>query len=770
MRIAPIIIYGAFLMTSAIFPCLTDAAPESGEFIFAENGHSCCTIVVNHGSYPSAEAASRASDKVNWFDSDLTDDTICTESFAAVELHRYLCAIAGLDPNDRTAFPIASDRADVTGNIIIVGSEISNSRTGAFKRELDFQRGPVPVPGPEGFRIKTVKADGGYTLLIAGFDRVGTLYGVYDFLNLLGVRWFEPGLIGEVIPHMPVLTIPPLDRTDAPKFTVRGFWAEFFVSEHTHVVPQGTKGTIDFFDWAARNRMNLWSAGEQGVPAGEMKKRGIRLNAGGHTFHTLLDPHAPYPYRHTGFSGGTDKPSDPYPVSDDYMGDSNKDGILSYSEAHPEWYGLGPDGKRHFPVDPFGYNFCTSNENLMREFLKNLVEKLNRGEWKYADTVDWWPADANNWCRCPECARLGSPTDRNILMAHRIREEMKRARADGRLGRDIRVNFLFYTASGVIDPPTRPLPEGFDYDSALATFFPIVRCYVHAFDDPSCMEYNRPYFNHLKAWRENPYYKGMFMIGEYYNISGYRDLPILFTRTMAHDIRYYYESGARAMHYMHVPMANWGPRALTNALYARLLWNPAVDESEVMQDYFLKRYDKEAAAAREFYESLERAMINVPVYKYRLNRDLHDFAAGRIKDIFTQRHLHLEEYHPTTDDGPDMEETIRELDRAEGFMKKLLARPTESRIRACILEDEGLFRFGAATIRLYYRLARTTLFPLKSPDWTREMREAVLQAEYLDAHPVGFASHHGGTMGMMRNALDASGVRDVYEKWRAMMR
>jgi hypothetical protein len=117
-----------------------------------------------------------------------------------------------------------------------------------------------------------------------------------------------------------------------------------------------------------------------------------------------------------------------------------------------------------------------------------------------------------------------------------------------------------------------------------------------------------------------------------------------------------------------------------------------------------------------------------------------------------------------------MEETIRELDRAEGLMEKLLARPAESKIRARILEDEGLFRYGAATIRLYYRLARTTLFPLKSPDWTREMREAVLQAEYLDAHPVGFASHHGGTMGMMRNALDASGVRDVYEKWRAMMR
>jgi hypothetical protein len=487
------------LFTALCFPFLTSAlaAPVSRSanspgFPLVAGGKSACSIVVNFGPYRSAKEASDSSAAVNWFDADFTDDTVCTESFAAVELRHYLCAVTGLDENDPASFPIRSDREAVRGNVILVGNEASNRLVAPYAAELGFVREGTPAPGPEGFRLKAVKTADGFALLLTGYDRVGTLYAVYDFLDRCGVRWFSPGLAGEAVPDNPALRVPALDVTDAPKFTLRGFWAEFFTSEHTHVIPQGKKGNIDFFDWMARNRMNLWSAGETAVPPGEMKKRGLRLNAGGHTFYTLLDPDAPYPYNHPKFPGDDSKPADPYPVGSEYRGDLNGDGVLSYSEAHPEWYGLAPDGQRKFPTDHFGYNFCTSNEDMVTEFLKKLVAKLADGEWKYADYLDWWPEDTNKWCVCENCQKLGIPTDRNILMAHRIRQELKKAHAEGRLGRDIIVNFLLYNYAGVIEPPTRPLPEGFDY-SGLATFFPITRCYVHTFDDPACTEYNRQY-------------------------------------------------------------------------------------------------------------------------------------------------------------------------------------------------------------------------------------------------------------------------------------
>jgi hypothetical protein len=752
----------------------------AGEFVLAGGGRSLCTIVVNHGAFASAAEASAASDAVDWFGADSPSAAVCTESFAATELRHYLCAMTGLDPNEPSHFPIRNDRDEVAGNVIIVGNERSNRQCVPYRAELG-----MGSPQPQGFRVKTVRKKDGFALLLAGNDRVGTLYAVYDFLNLCGVRWFSPSLKDEIVPRRSDLSIPPIDRSDAPRFSIRGFWAEFYEPQHDHVVLEGKKGTVDFFNWMARNRMNYWNAGERAVPPGEMLKRGLHLNSFAQPIWTLLQPDLPYPYRHSGFPGGADKPADPYPVSPDFRGDVNGDGILSYSEAHPEWYGMGPDGQRHFPTDPYGYDYCTSNPDMVAEFVKNLVEKL-QSEFKGADYVDWVPQDQRDrWCECDNCKKLGTPTDRNLLMTHYIRQGLKRAQADGKLNRDVKVNFTIYFAANVLDPPTRPLPEDFDYDAILGTFYPIHRCYVHGLDDPACTEFNHPCIGHLARWRESPYYKGKFIIGEFYNVSGLRDLPILLTRVMAQDIRYYDKCGVHAMHYMHVPMANWGPRAVTNSQYSHMLWNPAVNVPDFLDDYFRLRYETAHVHMRAWYASLEQTMLNVPEYvttpaHYNLPpgadpnsgdlaRELRLFADGKTTNIFPFRHLRLAGEYPPPDDGPSMEASVHELERCERLMDQALALTVTERVRACILEDEGLFRYAAATLRLYYFMARSTQHPLRSPEWVREMRGAALQAEYLDSHPVGFAAAYGGTLGMMRNALEATGIRDVYLKWKALM-
>ena len=49
----------------------------------------------------------------------------------------------------------------------------------------------------------------------------GTLYGVYRFLEDLGVRWFLPGPLGTVVPERPDLSMPPLSLTEAPHYILR---------------------------------------------------------------------------------------------------------------------------------------------------------------------------------------------------------------------------------------------------------------------------------------------------------------------------------------------------------------------------------------------------------------------------------------------------------------------------------------------------------------------------------------------------------------------
>jgi hypothetical protein len=265
------------------------------------------------------------------------------------------------------------------------------------------------------------------------------------------------------------------------------------------------------------------------------------------------------------------------------------------------------------------------------------------------------------------------------------------------------------------------------------------------------------------------------MIGEYYNISYFRDLPILFTRTMENDIRFYYSSGARAMHYMHVPMGNWGPRTITNYQFARMLWDPDIDVPAMKKEYFRLRYEDAADAMEGFYSSLETALLNLPEYlatpgeDENLGGQLRAFAEGKGNNLFPYRHLRMSGDHPAPDDGPSIEDSVLELGKTEKLLDEALSEPVSDRARACILEDEALFRYGDATVRLYYHMARAAGYRPRSLEWTAQMKQAAIQAEFLDSHPIAYVAVHGGTKDMVRNALESTGIKDVYLKWRAMM-
>src|SRR5512139_2871754 len=52
-------------------------------------------IAVDFGAYPTAQQAAVDEANVNWNDADPADDTVCTASFAAVELQEYLRRLTG---------------------------------------------------------------------------------------------------------------------------------------------------------------------------------------------------------------------------------------------------------------------------------------------------------------------------------------------------------------------------------------------------------------------------------------------------------------------------------------------------------------------------------------------------------------------------------------------------------------------------------------------------------------------------------------------------
>ncbi len=149
--------------------------------------------------------------------------------YAAGELQTYIEKMSGatldiIRVNDEADAGVA--QIPLTTNLILVGESAFTNKRGLSADSLK----------PDGFRIITKPR----TLIILGKDSpvtepdaspcksckgrlgdAGTLYGVYRLLEHLGVRWFFPGEIGEVVPQMTTVAVHDLSIADAPYFASR---------------------------------------------------------------------------------------------------------------------------------------------------------------------------------------------------------------------------------------------------------------------------------------------------------------------------------------------------------------------------------------------------------------------------------------------------------------------------------------------------------------------------------------------------------------------
>jgi hypothetical protein len=456
----------------------------------------------------------------------------------------------------------------------------------------------------------------------------------------------------------------------------------------------------------ARNRLNFWTIAEPNHAF--LRKLGIRLTAGGHLhFDRFLNPDEEYPFNHPRFQGDEHKPADPYRAdSGEYSGDVNGDNKLTYFEAHPEWYGLVNGRREKFKGD-LGTNICTSDPDAVAELCRKLVDDLARGEWRQINSLNFWPLDAGRWCECPACRSLGTYTDRMLLLTHQVRQAVAKAESSGVINRTVQIIFPIYYET--LPPPSRPLPPDFDYVNCIGTVFPIQRCYVHALDDPDCTEYNVKLWEDFSGWnnQQTSYYRGQFFVGEYYNVSSIRSLPVIYPRIMAHDIPLYHRNGVRHCHYMHVYTNLLGQKRLNNYLFARMLWNPYSDVNATLADYYSRFYGSFSKSMSRLYDRLEYGLSNIKQLKHF--RSL----AGRINSndslLFPLDHLQLKEYHPVKNDGVDLEESVMALQDCRRIMDTILMQPSDGRMRQILAEDDRNLQYAENTVLLYYHMARSIL-------------------------------------------------------------
>ena len=657
------------------------------------------TIVVNKGKFDSVEEAAISEEKVIWSDADLSDDRACTESFAAFELASLLKSCESFSSKD---FLFASaKKLPEKGDVFILGSRSSNPLISSkiLSESTDLKT-------DQSFRICALRNNDRTVTIIEGKDRVGTLYGVYAYLEQLGFRFYGLGEQGMVLPDKLSQLPQKMDIIQNPSFLSRGF------------IGLGNRGDKDIFYWMARNRMNYCN--ETGKDTPFRKKLGMILVRGGHGVQGLfIPPHKEYPYDHQKFTGDENKPEDPYRSSNEYTGDTNGDGKLTYFEARPEWYGL-QNGKRSDKADISpGDNYCTSNMDANRELAKNLVRSLSDGDWKNVDIVDFWMLDNGKWCECENCKNQGNLSDRLMDVAYVVQKEIQKAQQEKRLNREVLLATLAYHET--LPPPERPLPKDFDYNHFMVTFFVIERCYAHTIADPSCTEINKFLLENYQGWTmgSGRNYKGSIQIGEYFNVSSFKSLPIVFPTIMSTDIPWYYHTGTRHMHYMHTPTHLWGTWTLNQYLYARLLWNVETEPDALLREFFSQYYPTTSETTSKFYEHLEIAFSNLKPFKHyagppdKYGRGIYSMRRRLMVDtleIFPMDHLHYESHHPLLNDAPDIVDMINELRLARKEIDMAILKCKDKKEKARLIDDDRRFTYGEAMVYFYYHLVRTALF------------------------------------------------------------
>lgn len=695
-------------------------------------------IIAYKGTFASLDIAANAEKQVNWQNETLEACTVCTESFAAFDLMHVL--------KDKKKLNIQISElgdGDLHGDVLIfVGQTCASEACKAYN--LPF----LTLNQDEEYRICGSVVDGRQIVCIYGGSRSGTLYGAAAYMEYHGIRFISPGAQGTVYnPQLDRSSEREFDITEAPSFDIREC-----CSEHMYDT------RYDLLMWLVHSKLNYVFMHTINNPE-LLHKLCLAMSGGGHTiWYEYMDVNHEYPFKHKLF-GGEGKPEDPYPVSPLYRGDVNGDGILTYGEAHPEWY-AETDGERKLFRDyeylrtidyATGDFICTSNEDAVTEFCRLLVDSLCSGPLKHISRLNFFALDNGNWCTCEKC-RGDSYSYRQLMLAYKLDKAIKKATAEGRITRKILILLSIYHET--LPAPEKPLPEDFDYSTIYGSLAVIERCYTHNIDDAGCVETNKMLYDRLMSWANCQHYQGELGITEYYNVKVFSSMPFLLTERMFHDMPFYHSIGIRRMKYMHMTASNRGVRALNDYVYAKLLWDVSSHEDVIKQEYFTSKYGACADKMAALYEELESACTNCKLIKH------YQYLGGRTRSLVTElnkkqftifdyNHMKFDGRADDYQAGPSLTETVTRFEKCFADFREYI----QDKDYAIFEEDYEQLEYGLYTLKYLYYVTLECLDPNanvkdKISDYAEKLRKIT---KPLDGYDV--------KKNLFENALMASRVK-----------
>lgn len=280
-----------------------------------------------------------------------------TEKFAAEELANYLSKIVGKRINITT-----QQKAQKAIYVGVLPNSLNNE---PFDSEILKE---LEELDNDGFIIRGISE----ILLILGKTSRATLFGVYHYLQMLGVRWYFPGEENEYVPKREEIVIKGLNIKESPAFAKRGIVIDF-----------DNTALYDWIDFMAKVKLNTLALHIQDI--------------------------SPMPTK-----------------AMDWLRDRTE--VIKQIIRSLEKRGLDFSVEVHF----FGSKFCTidvdeleRSKNLLKEFLELIPRQIN--------DFFLWPADRPlERCDCCQDHDL-SLSDQVLIFMNRMLKVLRKIRPGAKL-------------------------------------------------------------------------------------------------------------------------------------------------------------------------------------------------------------------------------------------------------------------------------------------------------------------------------------------------
>lgn len=480
------------------------------------------------------------------------------EKFAARELRDHLQKMIGRPIDIRTDYWI---KGTPPGHYIAVGQ--SRFTTDLETSSLTTEQYLIDV-APHRLAI------------IGGRDRQrGVLYGVYEFLERLGVRWYRPEPWGEHIPSLAEITLP-FGKTLAtvPTYSYRSVLGGGFTRNAEATLDQSEWASL----WALRNRLN-------GADPGSDHRYGGQVSPSfDHIYYQLIP-------------------------------------VEQYFDTHPEYFCFykgqrrrtNPDGPTR-PDNPTGLQLCLSNRDLQDLFAQKLIAKA-KGRYDLDKvTFSATPNDACPFCECDQCKAMDDPQD-PTSMSNRVcafTNIVAKKFAAAVPGARVSLNaYSSWTA-----PPT-----------IVKQIEPNILIHLALINDWS--DYTQPFLSKNQTWntrtRESFFQWKKLGVSEIYTYeywSGYGwPGPLPLGRTIADRLRAYRQFNVRGVYNETHP--SWGTQGLELYLASQLLWHPNLNLDQELSLYYRNYYGPAERPMRHYHETLMTALENSSHPVFSGGRGMH---------------------------------------------------------------------------------------------------------------------------------------------------